>query len=464
MVMNDSNSAGLEAFINTARERSFFNRSAPLWIARAPGRLDVMGGIADYSGSLVLQRPIAETTFAAWQPAAENEIRIVSVSPDAAIPDREYAVAMDALAPGGKPVAYQTVNSWFRDRPEHHWAAYAIGVLLVLMREHATSVRGGARILVSSTIPEGKGVASSAAFEAAVLQAAVVASGLNLQPQEIAEICQKAENLVAGAPCGLMDQMACVMGQSGSLLSLLCNPAELQPFVPIPEEMEFWGLDSGVRHDVGGSDYRSVRTGAFMAQRIMAVEASGPEYYLANVSPADFERDFAPILPEEMSGEEFQKRYSATVDPVTAVDPQRIYKILRPAAHPVYEHHRVRLFRQLLLGPQGEDQRKLLGELMYQSHLSYTACGLGSSGTDRIVRLVQSAGPAHGLYGARISGGGSGGTVVILGSRGAGSAIEQVAAAYEKATGHRPYIFSGSAAGAAEFGTRKILMSSATRP
>ena len=98
----------------------------------------------------------------------------------------------------------------------------------------------------------------------------------------------------------------------------------------------------------------------------------------------------------------------------------------------------------------------LLGELMYQSHLSYTACGLGSDGTDRIVRLVHAAGPAKGLYGARISGGGSGGTVVILGRRDAGSAIEQIAEAYEQATGYRPYIFSGSGAGAAEFGTRTI--------
>jgi len=457
--MNNSHSTDLQAFISIARERTFFDRSASIWIGRAPGRLDVMGGIADYSGSLVLQLPIAETTFAAWQPASDNQIRILSVNADSAHRDREYVVDLDTLAPGGNPVAYDTARSWFRDRSHHQWAAYAIGVVLVLMTENPNSIRGGARILVSSTIPEGKGVASSAAFEAAVLLSAVAASGLELKPQELAVMCQKAENLVAGAPCGLMDQMACVMGKSGSLLSMLCQPVDLQPFVTIPDDLAFWGLDSGVKHDVGGSDYRSVRTGAFMAQRIMAVEANGPSYYLANVSPADFERDFAPILPEEMSGEEFQHRYSATVDPVTTVDPKRVYKILRPAAHPVYEHHRVRLFRQLLTGPRGEEQRMLLGELMYQSHLSYTACGLGSAGTDRIVDLVRSAGATHGLYGARISGGGSGGTVVILGRRDAGSAIAQIAAAYEKETGYRPYIFSGSAAGAAEFGTRKIQLS-----
>src|SRR6187402_2559988 len=103
MVMNDNNAADLQAFITLVRERRFFNSSAPIWIARAPGRLDVMGGISDYSGSLVLQRPISETTFSAWQPAADDKIRIVSASADPAVRDREYAIDMDVLAPHGKP-------------------------------------------------------------------------------------------------------------------------------------------------------------------------------------------------------------------------------------------------------------------------------------------------------------------------------------------------------------------------
>jgi L-arabinokinase len=72
----------------------------------------------------------------------------------------------------------------------------------------------------------------------------------------MALLCQKAENLVAGAPCGVMDQMTCMCGEKGALLALLCQPAELQPPVGIPEELALWGIDSGERHAVGGSDYR----------------------------------------------------------------------------------------------------------------------------------------------------------------------------------------------------------------
>src|SRR6185503_16866155 len=107
-------------------------------------------------------------------------------------------------------------------------------------------------------------------------------------------------------------------------------------------------------------------------------------------------------------------------------------------------HHRVKLFRELLLKPGNEEQWTALGQLMYESHASYSACGLGSHGTDLLVNLVREQGPAAGLYGARITGGGSGGTVAVLGRADAADSIARVAENYERATGHRPYIFSGS--------------------
>jgi L-arabinokinase len=88
---------------------------------------------------------------------------------------------------------------------------------------------------------------------------------------------------------------------------------------------------------------------------------------------------------------------------------------------------------------------------MYQSHASYSACGLGSAGTDELVGLVQEE-KGRSLYGAKITGGGSGGTVAVLGRRGADAEIQSVAQKYEKITGHRPMIFSGSSPGAAQFG------------
>jgi L-arabinokinase len=93
---------------------------------------------------------------------------------------------------------------------------------------------------------------------------------------------------------------------------------------------------------------------------------------------------------------------------------------------------------------------------MFQSHASYSACGLGSPGTDRLVELVRREGPEAGLYGARITGGGSGGTVAVIGQRGASAAIARVAQAYERMSRYRPYVFTGSSPGVIAFGTQSI--------
>jgi galactokinase len=440
----------LGTFLDTLRGHNLFDRGASLTIARAPGRLDVMGGIADYSGSLVLQRPIAEATFAAVQLIDLPVLEIVSVG------RAPYTIPLRALAPGGEPSTYEDARRLFAST-DHHWAAYVAGLFIVLTRERGVSF-DGARIVIASSVPEGKGVSSSAAIETAAMAAIAGAFGIQMEPLDLALLCQKAENLVAGAPCGVMDQMTCVFGEKDSLLALLCQPATLQPSVCVPDDISLWGLDSGERHAVGGSDYTSVRTGAFMGFRIMIEDDGVPGDYLANVSPSDFESTLSRHLPDEMSGKDFLARYGGTADSVTTVDPVRSYRIRQPTAHPVYEHHRVQLFRQLILEPASEERRMHLGELMYQSHASYSACGIGSHGTDRLVDLVRKEGPEHGLYGARITGGGSGGTVAVLGSSDAGAAISRVAYYYEATTGYRPYLFSGSSPGVTSFGVLNVTL------
>jgi L-arabinokinase len=439
-----------EDFIETARANGFWDHAADVFIARAPGRLDVMGGIADYSGSLVLQRPIAEATWAAYQPTDRKGIQVVSLGDPPRYP---VTLEFDELE---KPIEYEQARELFNTIGANRWMAYVGGVFVVLMRERGVHLAPGAMLLISSSVPEAKGVASSAALEVAVMQAVCGAHNIRIQAREVAVLCQMAENLVAGAPCGIMDQMTSVCGEADSLLALLCQPAELQKPVRVPDETRFWGIDSGERHAVSGSDYGFVRCGAFMGYRMIAGNDKSGDGYLANISVDDFERNHRSHLPEEMSGGDFLRRYAGTSDSVTTVDPARVYKIRQPTAHPVYEHERVREFRDLLLGRCGEPQLQRLGELMYQSHASYSACGLGSRGTDLIVDLVRAAGSKRGLYGARITGGGSGGTVVIVGRADSDRTVANIMEQYAETTGYRPHVFSGSSPGASRFGVQRV--------
>ena len=453
--------------------RALFDPRAELFVARAPGRLDVMGGIADYSGSLVLELPTAEATFVALQRDGAPTLRVVSLADD---PERALAFEMPLadFERGGEPVGYEEARRYFARDAARHWAGYVAGVFLVLMRERGARFAGGARLLVSSRVPEGRGVSSSAALEVATMSAVVAGFGLRLEPRELALLCQRVENFVVGAPCGVMDQLTSACGKESRLLALLCQPAEPLGTITLPDDLGVWGLDSGVRHSVGGGDYASARAGAFMGYRIIAdlaglravkagelvsIDDTRWGGYLSNVTPSEFEEGFAARLPESITGEEFLARYGATTDAVTRVDPARTYAVRAPAAHAVYENFRARAFAELLPrrgGAGGERRRELLGELMYQSHASYSACGLGSAGTDALVRLVREAGAARGLYGAKITGGGSGGTVAVLGRRGAGDAVAEVARRYASESGHEPYVFGGSSPGSASFGHLRL--------
>jgi galactokinase len=95
-----------------------------------------------------------------------------------------------------------------------------------------------------------------------------------------------------------------------------------------------------------------------------------------------------------------------------------------------------------------------MGELMYQSHCAYTQCGLGCEQTDYLVDLVRAEGPAAGLYGAKITGGGAGGTVAVLCRKGSREAFERVVERYAAYSGGKPYTFEGSSPGADRYGVR----------
>lgn len=452
-----------------AAAQTLFDPKKEIIVTRAPGRLDVMGGIADYSGSLVLQLPLAEATCAALQLASDRTLRIFSLGEKTDDRSPYFEMRLDDFEENGSAIDYSTAQKYFRKNPATQWAAYAAGAFLVLMKERSATFKAGARILIYSEVPEGKGVSSSAALEVAVMKAVAAAFNIEISSQELTRLCQKVENLIVGAPCGIMDQMTSACGKAHQLLSLLCQPALLHDPIEIPENISFWGIDSGVKHSVSGADYTSVRVGAFMGYRIIAelagcniapaerqqhvrIDDANWNGYLANLSPSVYEHDYAAHVPEEIKGSDFIERYHGTTDEVTEINPERVYRIARPTAHPIYENFRVRTFAALLHNSKSQMAMSQLGELMYQSHGSYSACGLGSRGTDRLVALAREAGIEKGIYGAKITGGGSGGTVAILSDGNAEHTIIKICERYAEETKYSPKIFEGSSMGADDFG------------
>ncbi len=439
----------------------------PAYLARAPGRLDVMGGIADYSGGRVLELPLARATWALVQHQAAPRCDVATYREgrwDHFSTDLRPLILGDRREPGA-------LAAWFAEPGQDPWAAYVIGVVQLCLRQAIPAgalAIPGFRVLIDSTVPEGKGIASSAALEISVMAALSASLGSDLVPAQQAVACQWVENHVVGAPCGIMDQMTCACGRKDRLLQVLCQPGTIEGQLVIPEGYRFYGIDSGVRRALSGSGYGTVRTAAFMGYRMIA-EAAGltvtgsggrivvddPRWngYLANLSVGEFERDFAARLPEQLSGAEFLARFGGITDEATVVRPERRYPVRRATTHPVYEQARVTRFAALLPRLSEEPSAAVeLGRLMHQSHRSYGDCGLGSEDTDALVAAVMQAGWAEGLFGAKITGGGSGGTVAVFGTREAAPRVRAIAEAHAGCTGRPALVFDESGPGAAELG------------
>lgn len=303
-----------------------------------------------------------------------------------------------------------------------------------------------------------------------------------IDPMRLASLCQEVENRVVGAPCGIMDQVTCTLGETGTLLQLLCQPHTLLPPLTLPKGVRAVGINSNVRHSVGGGKYGMTRCAAFMGYRILIdkmrqiAEAGGKQLdgdplrgYLANLDPWDYKRFLRGYLPEEMRGSDFIAQYGSTHDRATRVDPDRVYAVQPATDHHVLEAMRVRNFVSFIEEARHMDprdhRRKLTldkaGHLMYASHVSYTRdARLGADECDLLVELVRSN-EHEGLYGAKITGGGSGGTVAVLAndSPRADAAIGTIMAEYAKRTGRQPEAFLASSPGAWTTGTAVVTIS-----
>ena len=275
------------------------------------------------------------------------------------------------------------------------------------------------------------GVSSSAALEVAALRALEEMSGRRFQGTALARLAQRAENDLVGAPCGLMDQLAAAHGVRGALLPILCRPDVLDEPAPLPAGAAAVGWPSGVRHAVSASPYAAARAAAFMGKKILEAALTRPLAHVTELTPSEVAEVDEAVLPPTLLGRDFLARHGGVDDPLSRIDPARLYPVRAAVLFPIEENHRCAQAIGLLRGVRPDDRRQTLqavGELMYHSHAGYSAMGLGCPETDAMVRAVRERGPDHGFYGARVSGGGSGGTVVVLLEAAALPELERLAA------------------------------------
>jgi galactokinase len=331
----------------------------PRVVADAPGRVNLIGEHTDYNGGLVLPVAIPLRTTAALAPRDDDLVRATSAD-----------VGDDAV-----PCEFRLGA----ERATGGWVDYVQGLTRELLA--AGHRLGGFDLGVASRVPVGSGLASSAALEVAVLRALRAAFGLRLDDVALALVGQRAETGFVGVRVGVMDQMAASLGDERSAL-LLDTRSLAYRRVPLPAAAELVVIDSGLAHRHAAGAYNQRRSECEAAARQLDVALLG------ELGPDDLPRIAA--LPSPLD---------------------------RRARHVVTENVRV---REAVAAIASGDVRRL-GELLHAGHASLRDdYEVSAPELDLLVGLAEEEPDVHG---ARLTGGGFGGAVVVFARAGSGRAV-----------------------------------------
>jgi galactokinase len=351
----------------------------------APGRINLIGEHTDYNDGLVLPMAIDRSTVVAAVARPDREVHVTTAWRSAAA---SFSLDDEPAQASGE------------------WLSYVHGMAACL--EHAGIELRGAELHIESDIPVGAGLSSSAALELAVGRALLGLADREVAAAELARLAQQAEHRYAGTRCGIMDQLASACGVAGHALLIDCATLALEP-VPIPESAVLLVCDTGVRHALATSAYNTRRDECEAA--LARLRALQPE--LRSLSEGN-----AALLARAGLPRPLQQR----------------------AAHVVSENARVRATASALAAGELRE----VGRLMHASHVSLrddyeVSC-------DELDVLVEAGLRSPHVLGARMTGGGFGGSAIALVERASVAAAEQdLVQAFAARFGRKPPVFAVTA-------------------
>ena len=457
---------GLETFIETARSVWPAGAAAPQVLTRAPGRLDFMGGMADFSGALALQIPTDCAALVAVGLRDDQcvHVQTIDFNSDGSPLAFEWPLAL-LYQPDGQIATPEAFAAHFDACP---WVRHIAGVCHSLLESGGiTHFAGGMTIVLKSDIPTQAGLASSAAVQVAVAKALAALFEPELSDQQLLTACRIANTAIAGAVPGLVDHLTCLKGEADTLLQIRCQPDDILGTVALPDGVRVVAVDSAVRLPIYHQRYADNRIASLLGKCIIdrlllqSGEIGDPTGgYLANIAPSEYVRRFRNELPVKIRGRDFFAQYGTPESLDVDIDPDRIYKVRSRTEHHIYENDRTHRFVDRLARTRRTGERDALieaGDLMYASHWSYgQRCGMGSIETDILVNCIRERGNAKGLFGAKATGAGCGGSVAVLmaDQPAAYQALADACSAYAEKTDKTATILQGSSPGAAAFGVR----------
>ncbi len=440
----------------------------PRFVACAPGRLDLIGGSAEYTGSLIVNMPTARHVCVGVQPRTDGMLRVVTTVGSA--DEEPLSIPLTDLTPDDSgSVDESKIRSSFHG-VRSDAVRCALAAIVEMMCERLIPVPGGGlSVAIGSDVHSLSDAGAASAVVAATLVAATGAFDILPDPLTSVVLAQRVENKWLDSPVGIGDAMCSLHGRPNALMRVRSDSGLRDDPIGLSGGFTVIGLDSGVKHGDALQKYARVRSASFMGQaligRIIQHDGGGHTNWnghLSRISIADYVERFRDRIPTSLKGTEFLDRFGETGDPLTEVEPSFAYKVRSRTEHHVYENARACQFVECLaraIRRGGTEALAEAGELMYASHWSYgQRCGLGSVETDLLVSRIRRLGLDHDIFGAKISGRGCGGVIAVLmkPTERARDAIASIQRDYEAKTGRPCEVVRGFSPGAMVAGCQRL--------
>ena len=424
-------------------------------VARARARLDVIGGLSDFTGGLALSVPTCDHVCVTVIPRDDDMIAIESVRDSTTVDGSPMTVPVARLMPSPGKVVDSADGNALLGGSNSQLVRCALGTIAELLRDGVLGNRmAGVTLKISASFDHTTDTGAYCAVAAGTAMALTSAIAVEADRTALARLCQRAVSSWIGVPSGISNVLSMLSpSKAGELLRCRVQSEPTVKALPLPAGVRIVGVDCGTRNENYITRYNTARTAAFMGrvlidriikhERYTAIEWNG---YVSNLSCHTYVEYFRDRLPTKIKGWDFLDRFGETGDTATRVDPDAVYKVRSRTEHHIYENARACEFADCIVRAgrcTDPDPLSRAGELMFASHWSYgQRYGLGAVNTELLVRLMRRYGAKAGIYGAKVSGFGCGGVVVVL-MRATDEAREALAgavSAYEERSGQKTRI------------------------
>ncbi len=438
-----------------------FSPQRPIYIAQVPGRLDIIGGICASCGGTVVQSPLAQGVMIAIQWRSDQRILMRNLNLNKErILTIEYRLDEVLRAAGEQDwISLQTLFS----APEKRWSGHVLGAIAQLCARYPLQ-KGwpGFNVAISSSLPVGAGLGSSAALQAGLILTLREALNLPFDASETASIAAAIETEVMQQPGHPADYSAILHGQKNKLMVLHCQENSAPRFLDLPNGLQWATLDSGIRKPAEWQKQREFQAALHMGSSLLheLIRAGAPvsegDVERTGVSRQVWQSHFKKRIPYRRTGEEFLGSPHVKMPAGVPIDPQKKYMPRSAVEYLIEENERARAFVSLFeeRPPDSTEQAWIeAGALLFASHDHYCKMsGLVCPEADWLVEQARALGSERGIYGARAMPGGMGSSIVILAAANANDTLQNLVSQYQDRFGRPASLLRGSAAGCLQSG------------